>query len=181
MGGAVESTITGLVLAPLESWIGAQVGKCSGQAGACWPGMGMRWGRALSAKSRGRCGGPGEARPLRPTPRSIRGTLGAPEPSSASRPAQKSPGLGPRGRGRDGGRKSTGLDHPHPAAAVGSMFWGPQELTKGTKKASSHAVRWGGALNVAPSCALGSVSRRGLNPCPASGCRPGLGPLQVRP
>ena len=100
MGGAVESTITGARGCAAGELDWGPGGGVQGRQGACWPGMGdALGGGALSAKSRGRCGGPGEARPLRPTPRSIRGTLGAPEPSPASRPAQKQPRAGAAGEG----------------------------------------------------------------------------------
>ena len=128
MGGAVESTITGARGCAAGELDWGPGGGVQGRQGACWPGMGdALGGGALSAKSRGRCGGPGEARPLRPTPRSIRGTLGAPEPSPASRPAQKQPRAGAAGEGPwcGGGESQRVRITPTPPLQWGPMFRGP--------------------------------------------------------
>ena len=104
-GGTVGGTIMGArgcAAGELDLGPGGGFRAGRGPAGRGWEVV--LGGGALGAKSRaprGWCGGPGEVRPLRPTPRSSRRTLGAPEPSPVSRPAQKesrarAAGEGPR-------------------------------------------------------------------------------------
>lgn len=58
---------------------------------------------------------------------------------------RSSPGLGPRGRGRDAGGESQPVwITPTPPLQWGSMFWGPPRADKGTKKASFSRSALGG-------------------------------------
>lgn len=126
-GGAVRGIIMGArgcAAGELDLGPGGGFRAGRGPAGRGWEVV--LGGGALGAKSRaprGWCGGPGEVRPLRPTPWSSRRTLGAPERV--------------QGPGREVGAAVGGESQPvlFPPHAVGAQGFGaPQELTKGQRK-----------------------------------------------